>query len=121
MYGTKILENIPEKCKTHLDEAFRKDEGQKIEDYHDMNYVVGVHADAAAHDDFQKYFRCNEERPNLAFNASGCENCSTDCIGLQFPPTCSVVPCDECLQPPECKNFVKLHLIKVWMKLYNAC
>ena len=51
-----------------------------------MKYVTGVEPSAATHEDFQRIFKCQNLR-------------AVDCNdkGLQFPATCSVPPCNECI------------------------
>ena len=79
---------VPDSCNKHLDWAFNEGKNTHADEYYpDIADVVGVTSLSATRHDFQRYFKCKDVR-------------KADCndMGLTFPVSCSVPPCNQCYQ-----------------------
>ena len=77
---------VPSSCRAHIDWALTagKEHALASRWYADMPMVAGVHYTLATFWDFQRYFKCTNNQP------------SCNSRDLEFPPTCSFPPCDNC-------------------------
>jgi len=80
-----IVPPIPSSCQGHLDWAFSIGKSQFPQYYSKMGRVCGVLVQDAKFEDFQRLFKCEN------INSEDCND-----QGLQFPDTCTNLPCDTC-------------------------
>ena len=85
---------IPDSCINHINWAYES--GKYVTEWFgDMKSVVGVDAQKATRDDFQRYFKCRD------VHKSECAD-----KGLTYPSSCSVPPCSVCNQVFKCSDTV---------------